>query len=86
LDIPEEKKMCPKTGNPLEAAFRQAIFESDVLFTDDTPLPLQDRVKGNRFIYCTKCLSDLSGRHFFTIVGFLYTVLPVSRKRLTNPS
>jgi transposase len=30
---------------PLEAAFRQAIFESDVLFTDDTPVPLQ--VKGN---------------------------------------
>ena len=30
---------------PLEAAFRRAIFESDVLFTDDTPVPLQ--VKGN---------------------------------------
>jgi len=31
---------------PLEAAFRQAILESDVLFTDDTPLPLQDRGNG----------------------------------------
>jgi hypothetical protein len=31
---------------PLEAAFRQAIFESDVLFTDDTPLPLQDKGNG----------------------------------------
>ena len=30
---------------PLEAAFRRAIFESDVLFTDDTVVPLQ--VKGN---------------------------------------
>ncbi len=31
--------------NPLEKTFRQAIFESDVIFTDDTPIPLQ--VKGN---------------------------------------
>jgi transposase len=31
---------------PLGAAFRQAIFESDVLFTDDTPLPLQDKGNG----------------------------------------
>jgi transposase len=30
---------------PLEETFRRAIFESDVLFTDDTPIPLQ--VKGN---------------------------------------
>lgn len=30
---------------PLEETLRQAIFESDVLFTDDTPIPLQ--VKGN---------------------------------------
>jgi len=30
---------------PLEGTLRQAIFESDVLFTDDTPIPLQ--VKGN---------------------------------------
>jgi hypothetical protein len=29
----------------LEGVFRQAIFESDVIFTDDTPVPLQ--VKGN---------------------------------------
>jgi len=31
--------------NPLEETLRRAIFESDVLFTDDTPIPLQ--VKGN---------------------------------------
>jgi transposase len=31
--------------SPLEAAFRQTIFESDVLFTDDTSVPLQ--VKGH---------------------------------------
>jgi len=31
---------------PLEAAFRQAIFESDVLFTDDTTVPLQDKGNG----------------------------------------
>jgi hypothetical protein len=30
---------------PLEKTFRRAIFESDVVFTDDTPIPLQ--VKGN---------------------------------------
>jgi transposase len=30
---------------PLEETLRRAIFESDVLFTDDTPIPLQ--VKGN---------------------------------------
>lgn len=30
---------------PLEETFRRAIFESDVLFTDDAPVPLQ--VKGN---------------------------------------
>ncbi len=30
---------------PLEEIFRRAIFESDVLFTDDAPVPLQ--VKGN---------------------------------------
>ena len=30
---------------PLEETMRRAIFESDVLFTDDTPIPLQ--VKGN---------------------------------------
>jgi hypothetical protein len=30
---------------PLEETFRQALFESDVLFTDDTPIPLQ--VKGH---------------------------------------
>jgi transposase len=30
---------------PLEETFRRAVFERDVLFTDDTPLPLQ--VKGN---------------------------------------
>jgi transposase len=30
---------------PLEETLRQAIFKSDVLFTDDTPIPLQ--VKGN---------------------------------------
>lgn len=30
---------------PLEDALRRAIFESDVLFTDDTPIPLQ--VKGD---------------------------------------
>jgi transposase len=30
---------------PLEKTFRQALFESDVLFTDDTPIPLQ--VKGD---------------------------------------
>jgi transposase len=30
---------------PLEQTLRRAIFESDVLFTDDTPIPLQ--VKGN---------------------------------------
>ncbi len=30
---------------PLEETFRRAIFESDVLFTDDTPIPLQ--VKGD---------------------------------------
>ena len=30
---------------PLEGTLRRAIFESDVLFTDDTPIPLQ--VKGN---------------------------------------
>jgi transposase len=30
---------------PLEEAFKRAIFESDVLFTDDTPIPLQ--VKGD---------------------------------------
>ena len=30
---------------PLEETFRRAIFESDVVFTDDTPVPLQ--VKGN---------------------------------------
>jgi transposase len=30
---------------PMEEIFRRAIFERDVLFTDDTPIPLQ--VKGN---------------------------------------
>ena len=30
---------------PLEAALQQAVLERDVLFTDDTPVPLQ--VKGN---------------------------------------
>ena len=30
---------------PLEETLRKAVFESDVLFTDDTPIPLQ--VKGN---------------------------------------
>jgi transposase len=30
---------------PLEETLRQALFESDVIFTDDTPIPLQ--VKGN---------------------------------------
>ena len=30
---------------PLEETLRRAIFESDVIFTDDTPIPLQ--VKGN---------------------------------------
>ena len=30
---------------PLEEAFRRALLESDILFTDDTPIPLQ--VKGN---------------------------------------
>ncbi|MBA4398099.1 MAG: hypothetical protein C0394_12055, partial [Syntrophus sp. (in: bacteria)] len=28
---------------PLEETFRQALFESDVLFTDDTPVPLQGK-------------------------------------------
>jgi len=31
--------------DPLEAVLRRAVLESDVLFTDDTPVPLQ--VKGN---------------------------------------
>ncbi|MBW2742439.1 MAG: IS66 family transposase [Deltaproteobacteria bacterium] len=30
---------------PLEETLRKAVFESDVLFTDDTPIPMQ--VKGN---------------------------------------
>jgi transposase len=32
--------------SPLEGALRQAVLEKDVLFTDDTPIPLQEKGNG----------------------------------------